>query len=96
MKGSLASFLENTGHPEHTRSRYSPETPMTEFEDTPVFPEEISPNIPNILVLSIEGNQAAVAGWSSTTSTLPSYSQNSNKSASTVTSATISRAYQSY
>jgi hypothetical protein len=74
MKGSLASFLENTGHPENARSRYSPETPMTEFEDTPVFPEEISPNIPNILVLSTEGNQAAIAGWSSTTSTLSSHS----------------------
>jgi len=83
---SLPSLPENPEHPEHARLRYQPETPTTEFEDTPISPEENSPQIPNILVLGTEGNRAANARWSSTTSSLSSYSQGSNQSSSTVTS----------
>lgn len=61
---------------------WNPETPTTEFEDTPISPEA-SPNIPNILVLGTEQTRAANARWSSTSS---AYSQGSNKSTSTVTS----------
>ncbi|EDO03375.1 hypothetical protein SS1G_05856 [Sclerotinia sclerotiorum 1980 UF-70] len=48
---SLASLSESLE--EHTPTRYVilPETPTTDFEDTPITPEEVSPNIPNIMVL---------------------------------------------
>jgi hypothetical protein len=93
-KANLATLPENPEHPEHARTRYQPEpfqpeTPTTEFEDTPISPEDSSPNIPNILVLSTEGNRAATARWSSTTSTLSTYSQGSSRShnsTSTITS----------
>lgn len=94
----LPSLPENPIHPPPTRTtsramRYkepvtpgwNPETPTTEFEDTPISPGEISPNIPNILVLGTENTRAANARWSSTSS---AYSQGSNQSSSTVTSTT--------
>ncbi|KAJ3578289.1 hypothetical protein NPX13_g2271 [Xylaria arbuscula] len=34
-----------------------PETPVTEFEDTPISPESSSPQAPNILVLGTESNR---------------------------------------
>jgi len=96
---SLSSLSENPIHPPTSRNntrqaRYTeppvtpgwiPETPTTEFEDTPISPEENSPNIPNILVYSTEGGRASNARWSSTSS---AYSQGSNHSTSTVTSST--------
>lgn len=89
----LPSLLENQIHSPPSRStsrtaRYKeiiPETPTTEFEDTPISPGETSPQIPNILVLGTENGRAANARWSSTSS---AYSQGSNKSSSTVTSTT--------
>jgi hypothetical protein len=63
-----------------------PETPTTEFEDTPISPEENSPSIPNILVLGTEGNRSSNR-WSSNSSNLSGYSQGSNKSTSTVKTA---------
>lgn len=92
-KNSLPSLPENPEHPEHARMRYQaeplpPETPTTEFEDTPISPEEHSPNIPNILVLGTEGNRSLNTRWSSATSTLSGYSQGSQKSSSTITTAT--------
>jgi hypothetical protein len=81
--GSLPSLPEQ---PE-PRTRYLPETPTTEFEDTPISPEDNSPNIPNILVLGTDNNRAANARWSSNSSSLSGYSQGSNKSSSTVTTA---------
>ncbi len=83
---SLASLPENPEHIEHVHTRYTPETPTTEFEDTPISPEENSPNIPNIMILGTESNRST-ARWSSNTSTLSSYSQGSNHSSSTVTTA---------
>jgi hypothetical protein len=63
-----------------------PETPTTEFEDTPISPEDNSPSIPNILVLGTENSRAT--RWSSNSSNLSSYSQGSNKTSSTVKTAT--------
>ena len=97
-ENSLPSLPENPIHPPPSRTssrntRYkepvtpgwNPETPTTEFEDTPISPGETSPNIPNILVLGTENTRAANARWSSTSS---AYSQGSNQSSSTVTSTT--------
>ncbi|RDW72983.1 hypothetical protein BP6252_06890 [Coleophoma cylindrospora] len=63
-----------------------PETPTTEFEDTPISPEANSPNIPNILVLGTDNSRAGSTRWSSTASNLSGYSQGSNRSTNTVTS----------
>jgi hypothetical protein len=95
---SLSSLPENPIHPTPPRaasrtSRYelvtpgwNPETPTTEFEDTPITPGETSPQIPNILVLGTENTtRASAARWSSTSS---AYSAGSNKSSSTITSTT--------
>jgi hypothetical protein len=80
---SLASL------PERPEPRpYLPETPTTEFEDTPISPEENSPSIPNILVLGTENNRASNARWSSASSTLSGFSQGSNKTSSTITTTT--------
>lgn len=85
---SLKSLTERQSpEPAKRHARYrEPETPTTEFEDTPISPEETSPNIPNILVLGTEGNRASNARWSSATSSLSGYSQGSQKSSSTITS----------
>jgi hypothetical protein len=64
---------------------WNPETPTTEFEDTPISPGEDSPQMPNILVLGTNETRASNARWSSTSS---AYSQGSNQSSSTVTSTT--------
>lgn len=83
---SLKSLTESP-EPAKRHARYrEPETPTTEFEDTPISPEETSPNIPNILVLGTEGSRASNARWSSATSSLSGYSQGSQKSSSTITS----------
>lgn len=68
-----------------TRSRIHGLLELTEPIDTPISPEESSPNIPNIMILGTEGNRSNAGRWSSTTSTLSSYSQGSNHSSSTVT-----------
>ncbi|KFY25010.1 hypothetical protein V493_04889 [Pseudogymnoascus sp. VKM F-4281 (FW-2241)] len=62
--------------------RIEPETPTTEFEDTPISPEDHSPSIPNILVLGTENGRSS-ARWSSNSSNLSGYSQGSNKTSST-------------
>ncbi|CAD6441743.1 5f5e4312-c0f2-4784-8247-082054a1cb76 [Sclerotinia trifoliorum] len=73
---SLASLSENLE--EHTPTRYVilPETPTTDFEDTPITPEELSPNIPNIMVLGSDRPPR----WSSGASSLSGYSQESGTS----------------
>jgi hypothetical protein len=93
---SLESLPENPEPIPHARNlfqdhpptpRWNPETPTTEFDDTPISPEA-SPNIPNIMVLSTEGTRASNARWSSASSSLSGFSQESNHSNSTVTSTT--------
>lgn len=67
-----------------------PETPVTEFEDTPVSPESASPVLPNIMVLGTnpENRSNGNGGrWSSNTSTYSGYSQTSAKTSSTATTA---------
>ena len=91
---SLSSLPENPEHPPHARTLFrdnpppgwNPETPTTEFEDTPISPD-VSPNIPNILVLGTDNSRTV--RWSSASSSLSGYSQGSNKSGhsnSTITS----------
>ncbi|KAI0594790.1 hypothetical protein F4775DRAFT_585928 [Biscogniauxia sp. FL1348] len=63
-----------------------PETPVTEFEDTPVSPESQSPHVPNILVLGTESQRGG--RWSSSASNLSSYSQSSQRTSSTATTTT--------
>ncbi|KXJ91247.1 hypothetical protein Micbo1qcDRAFT_63821 [Microdochium bolleyi] len=63
-----------------------PETPVTEFEDTPVSPESSSPQAPNIMVFGTESNRGG--RWSSNASQLSSYSQSSQRTSSTATTAT--------
>ncbi|KAH7375652.1 hypothetical protein B0T11DRAFT_11430 [Plectosphaerella cucumerina] len=67
-----------------------PETPVTEFEDTPISPESQSPKVPNILVLGTnpESNRTGGGRWSSSASNLSSYSQSSARTSSTATTAT--------
>lgn len=77
---SLPSLLKRV-EPRHIE----PETPTTEFEDTPISPEDNSPSIPNILVLGTENRSAR---WSSNSSNLSGYSQGSNKTSSTAKTAT--------
>lgn len=61
-----------------------PETPVTEFEDTPISPESRSPNMPNIMVLGTTSDGGR-GRWSSSASNLSSYSQGSARSSSTAT-----------
>lgn len=65
-----------------------PETPVTEFEDTPISPDA-SPQMPNILVLGTSDSRSDRGGrWSSNASNLSGYSQNSQHTSSTATTAT--------
>ena len=64
-----------------------PETPVTEFEDTPVSPDA-SPQMPNILVLGTSDSRSDRGGrWSSNASNLSGYSQSSQHTSSTATTA---------
>ncbi|KAM7224355.1 hypothetical protein V8F06_000136 [Rhypophila decipiens] len=78
---------------ERPRSRpIIPETPVTEFEDTPISPEA-SPQMPNILVLGTAPESRSDRGgergrWSSSASNLSSYSHSSQHTSSTATTAT--------
>lgn len=84
---SLKSVPEDI--PTRRKAPPIPETPVTEFEDTPISPESRSPQMPNILVLGTnpEPSQTSSRGgrWSSSASNLSSYSQSSNKTSSTAT-----------
>jgi hypothetical protein len=69
-----------------------PETPVTEFEDTPISPESSSPQMPNIMILGpgSESTRGSSTGgrWSSNASNLSSFSQGSAKTSSTATAPT--------
>lgn len=65
-----------------------PETPVTEFEDTPISPESESPSAPNIMVLGTVSDPSRGGRWSSNASSLSSYSHSSAKTSSTATTAT--------
>lgn len=62
-----------------------PETPVTEFEDTPVSPESRSPQMPNIMVLGTSSDNGRGGRWSSNASNLSSYSHSSTRTSSTAT-----------
>ncbi|KHN96780.1 uncharacterized protein MAM_05336 [Metarhizium album ARSEF 1941] len=65
-----------------------PETPVTEFEDTPISPESESPQMPNIMVLGAPSDTDLGGRWSSNTSNMSSYSRGSNRTSSTATKTT--------
>ncbi|GAB1310289.1 SEC7 domain-containing protein [Madurella fahalii] len=77
---SLADIERPRAHP------VVPETPVTEFEDTPVSPDA-SPQMPNILVLGTSSESRSDRGgrWSSNASNLSGYSQSSQHTSSTAT-----------
>ncbi|KAK4248021.1 hypothetical protein C7999DRAFT_40772 [Corynascus novoguineensis] len=66
-----------------------PETPVTEFEDTPVSPDASPQMPPNILILGTSADSRSDRGgrWSSNASNLSSYSQSSQRTSSTATTA---------
>ncbi|KYK54666.1 hypothetical protein DCS_06626 [Drechmeria coniospora] len=64
-----------------------PETPVTEFEDTPISPESRSPQAPNIMVL---GDSGRGGRWSSNASNMSSYSRSTNRTSSTATTTAAS------
>ncbi|KAK3985388.1 hypothetical protein QBC44DRAFT_157505 [Cladorrhinum sp. PSN332] len=73
--------------PRSSRSHAAvPETPVTEFEDTPISPDA-SPQMPNILVLGTSSDTRSDRGgrWSSNASNLSGYSQNTSSTAKTAT-----------
>lgn len=65
-----------------------PETPVTEFEDTPISPASRSPTMPNIMVLGPTSDSGRGGRWSSTASNMSSYSHSSNRTSSTATTTT--------
>ncbi|KAJ4315547.1 hypothetical protein N0V84_008310 [Fusarium piperis] len=66
-----------------------PETPVTEFEDTPISPQSRSPTMPNILVLGTPSDNSR-GRWSSSASNLSSYSKSSARTSSTATTTATS------
>lgn len=84
-RGSVRS-----GHNEERprKSPRVPETPVTEFEDTPVSPESRSPQMPNIMVLGTTSDGGRGGRWSSNASNMSSYSRSSNRTSSTATTTT--------
>lgn len=66
-----------------------PETPVTEFEDTPVSPESRSPQMPNIMVLGTSSDNGR-GRWSSNASNLSTYSHSSTRTSSTATTTAAS------
>lgn len=69
----------------NTLPAFIPETPVTEFEDTPVSPESRSPQMPNIMVLGTSSDSGRAGRWSSNASNLSSYSHGSTRTSSTAT-----------
>lgn len=87
-RGSRLSNGSKKGHQrrdsaEKLRQPPVPETPVTEFEDTPMSPDSQSPQVPNILVLGTDSNRGG--RWSSSASNLSGYSASSQRTSSTAT-----------
>ncbi|KAF5662321.1 hypothetical protein FHETE_8028 [Fusarium heterosporum] len=74
---------------EKPRNPAIPETPVTEFEDTPISPQSRSPTMPNILVLGTPSDNSR-GRWSSSASNLSSYSKSSARTSSTATTTAAS------
>lgn len=89
---SLTSLVEKEEGIITSKGIWLPETPTTEFDETPISPD-MSPHVPNILVLGSEQSRAAARRWSSnasSVSSLSSYSKGSTNSTATVTSPPLS------
>lgn len=67
-----------------------PETPVTEFEDTPISPGAQSPQMPSIMMLGTPSENSRSGRWSSNASNLSSYSRASTKTSSTATTTAAS------
>jgi hypothetical protein len=67
-----------------------PETPVTEFEDTPISPGGQSPQMPSIMMLGTPSENSRSGRWSSNASNLSSYSRASTKTSSTATTTAAS------
>lgn len=65
-----------------------PETPVTEFEHTPISPASRSPQMPNIMVLGPSSDGGRGSRWPSSASNLSGYSHSSNRTSSTATTTT--------
>lgn len=72
----------------HHSSRPIPETPVTEFEDTPISPESRSPQMPNIMVLGPSSDNGRGGRYSSNASNLSNYSRGSHRTSSTAKTTT--------
>lgn len=87
-RSSLSKAQSHKTLEERPRRVPVPETPVTEFEDTPLSPESESGAQPNILVLGTASDSSRGGRWSSNASSLSSYSHSSAKTSSTATTAT--------
>jgi len=88
VKSSKRESLKREEQQARKQQAFVPETPVTEFEDTPVSPESRSPQMPNIMVLGTSGDNGRGARWSSNASNLSSYSHSTQSSARTSSTAT--------
>ncbi|KAG5933832.1 hypothetical protein E4U60_004255 [Claviceps pazoutovae] len=78
-----AKSNQHDERPRHHSSRLIPETPVTEFEDTPISPESRSPQMPNIMVLGPSSDNGRGGRYSSNASNLSNYSRGSHRTSST-------------
>ena len=85
-RDSVSSSKREESQPR--KQTFVPETPVTEFEDTPVSPESRSPQMPNIMVLGTTNESNRGGRWSSNASNMSSYSQSTHSSARTSSTAT--------
>lgn len=85
---SVGSSKREDSQPRKQKQSFVPETPVTEFEDTPVSPESRSPQMPNIMVLGTTNESNRGGRWSSNASNMSSYSQSTHSSARTSSTAT--------
>ncbi|KAG5975518.1 hypothetical protein E4U58_000715 [Claviceps cyperi] len=78
-----AKSNQHDERPRHHSSRLIPETPVTEFDDTPISPESRSPQMPNIMVLGPSSDNGRGGRYSSNASNLSNYSRGSHRTSST-------------
>ncbi|KAG6006446.1 hypothetical protein E4U54_000183 [Claviceps lovelessii] len=86
---SMRESVKSSHEEERPRKPHPvPETPVTEFEDTPISPESRSPPLPDIMVLGTSSDSGRGGRWSSNASNMSSYSRGSNRTSSTAKTTT--------
>ncbi|KAG6009750.1 hypothetical protein E4U21_001499 [Claviceps maximensis] len=93
-RSSLAPSQRNIVRGSHQeewphKSHPVPETPVTEFEDTPISPESRSHPLPELMILKTPSDGERVSRWSSNASNMSSYSRSSNRTSSTAKTTTV-------